>query len=61
MSKLEVLLPKIKNKKTFIFPLSDLFFRTQQKLEKSIECGTLGKWCLTQGIRAIAIILNEKS
>ena len=47
MSKLEVLLPKIKNKKTFIFPLSDLFSKPQQKFEKSFECGTFGKRCLT--------------
>ena len=33
----------------------------QEKLEKSFECGTFGKRCLTRGISAIAIILNEKS
>ena len=33
----------------------------QGKLEKSFECGTFGKRCLTRGISAIAIILNEKS
>ena len=59
MSKLEVLLPK--KKKTFVFTLSDLFSRTQQKFEKSFECGTFGKRCLTHGIGAIAITLNEKS
>ena len=41
-------------------PLSVLFPWTQQKLEKSFDCGTFGKRCLTRGIRAIATILNEK-
>ena len=50
-----------KKKKTFMFPLCDLFSKTQQKLEKSFECGAFGKSCLTQGISAISIILNEKS
>ena len=50
-----------KKKNTFMFPLCDLFSYTQQKLEKSFECGTFGKWCLTRGISAIAIILNGKS
>ena len=44
-----------------MFPLSDLFYKTQQKLKKSFECGTYGKRCLTQGISAIAIILNEEN
>ena len=48
-------------KTTFMFPLCDLFSKTQQKLEKSFECGAVGKRCLTRGISAIAIILNEKS
>ena len=48
-------------KKTFMFPISDLFSRTQQKFEKSFECGTFAKRCLTRGISAIVIILNEKS
>ena len=43
-----------------MFRLCDLFTWTQQKLEKSFECGTFGKRCLTRGISAIAIILNEK-
>ena len=47
-------------KNTFMFPLCDLFSLTQQRLEKSIECGTLGKRCLIRGISAVAIILNEK-
>ena len=55
---MEVILPK---KKAFMFPLSDLFYKTQQKLEKSFECGTYGKRWLTWGISAIAIILNGKS
>ena len=50
-------LPK---KKDFMFPLSDLFYKTQQKLKKSFECGTYGNRFLTRGISAIAIILNEK-
>ena len=44
-----------------MFPLSDLFPWTPQKLGKTFECGTFGKRCLTQGISAIAITLNEKS
>ena len=44
-----------------MFTLSDLFIETQQKLEKSCECGTFRKRCMTRGISAIAIILNEKS
>ena len=32
-----------------------------RKLEKIFECGTFDKRCLTQGISAISIILNEKS
>ena len=44
-----------------MFPLGDLFSQTQQKLEESFECGKFGKMCLTRGISAIAIILNEKS
>ena len=48
-------------KKTFMFTLSDLFSETQQKLEKSCECGTFRERCITRGITAIAIILNEKS
>ena len=47
-------------KKPFMSPLSVLFSWTQQKLEKSFECGTFGKRCLPRGISAIAIILNEK-
>ena len=47
-------------RKTFMFRLCDLFSWTQQKLEKSFECGTFGKRCSTRGISAIAIILNEK-
>ena len=47
-------------KKPFMSPLSVLFSWTQQKLEKSFESGTFGKRCLTRGISAIAIILNEK-
>ena len=58
MSKLEVFLPK--KKKPFMSPHSVLFSWTQQKLEKCFEYGTFGKRCLTQGISAIAIILNEK-
>ena len=46
-------------RKTFMFPLSDLFPSTQQKLEKSFECGKFGKRFLTRGISAIAIIQNE--
>ena len=46
---------------TFIFTLSDLISETQRKLEKSFECGTFRKRCMTRGISAIAIILNEKS
>ena len=48
-------------RKSFMFPLSDLFSYTQQKLEKNFECGTFVQRCLTRGISAIAIILNEKS
>ena len=48
-------------KKAFMFPDSDPFYKTQQKLEKSFECGTYGKRCLTGGISVSAIILNEKS
>ena len=41
-----------------MFPLSDLFSWTPQKLEKNFECGTFGKRCLTRGISAILIILK---
>ena len=44
-------------KKTFMFPLSDLFSQTQEKLEKSFECGTFGKR-LAGKIGACAIIPN---
>ena len=44
-------------KKTFMFPLSDLFSQTQQKLEKGFECGTFGGR-LVGKIGAFAIIPN---
>ena len=40
-----------------MFPLSDLFSQTQQKLEESFECGTFGKR-LAGKIGAFAIIPN---
>ena len=45
-------------KKTFMFTLSDLFSETQQKSEKSCECGTFRKRCMTRVISAFAIIPN---
>ena len=40
-----------------MFPLCDLFSQTQEKLEKSFECGTFGKG-LAGKIGACAIIPN---
>ena len=40
-----------------MFPLNDLFSQTQQKLEKSFECGTFGNG-LVGKIGAFAIIPN---
>ena len=40
-----------------MFPLCDLFSQTQEKLEKSFECGTFGKR-LVGKIGAFAIIPN---
>ena len=44
-------------KKTVMFPLSDLFSQTQEKLEKNFECGTFAKR-LVGKIGAFAIIPN---